>query len=200
MNIGVDIDGVLTNIQDYVFEYGSKFSYEKEKDLSNLEKNKYETAEIFNWQHDEEQKFWEELFAEYAEHERPRFFASEVLNILKEKHNIYIITARTNDGLETNKPEIEKITKTWLKKQNIPYDGIYFPGTDKSQIVKDKKIDVMIEDSAENISLLEGKTNIIVFDAIYNKEAKGYARVNSWYEILYYINKLEKELNAKKEN
>lgn len=48
MNIGVDIDGVLTNIQDYVFEYGSKFSYEKEKDLSNLEKNKYETAEIFN--------------------------------------------------------------------------------------------------------------------------------------------------------
>lgn len=195
MNIGVDIDGVLTNIQDYVFEYGSKFSYEKEKDLSNLEKNKYETAEIFNWQHDEEQIFWGDLFAEYAQNERPRFFASEVLNILKEKHNIYIITARTNDGLEINKPSIEEITKEWLKKQNIPYDGIYFPGTDKRQVIKDNNIDVMIEDSAENIELLEDITKIIVFDAIYNKEAKGYARVNSWYEILYYINKLEKELD-----
>lgn len=194
MNIGIDIDGVLTNIQDYVFEYGSKFAYENGKDLKNLEKTKYETSEIFNWQIDEDRDFWNKIFIEYAKNERPRFFASEVINKLRKKHKIYLITARSDDNKDGdgNQKQISEITKKWLEKNNIYYDGIFFPGVDKREIVKSKKIDIMIEDSAENIELLKPHTKIIVFDAIYNKDVKCYARVNSWYEILYYINQLEK--------
>lgn len=196
MNIGVDIDGVLTNIQDYVFEYGSKFSYKNGKNLKNLEKNKYETSEIFNWQNDEDRTFWDEIFTNYAQNERPRFFASEVLKKINEKHKIYIITARTDDnrdGIEGTE-KISEITKKWLIKNDIPFDNIFFPGVDKRNTVLDNKIDIMIEDSAENIKMLEPFTKIIVFDAIYNKDVEGYARVNSWYEILYHINELEKDI------
>lgn len=198
MNIGVDIDGVLTNIQDYVFEYGAKFSYNKGKNLENLEKNKYEAAKIFNWQIEEDTDFWEEIFRDYAKNERPRFFASEVLNKLKEKHNIYLITARSDshrDSKIRTTHEIEEITKKWLDENNIPYDGVFFPGVDKRQVVIDNKIDIMIEDSSENINLLKDHVDIIVFDAIYNKDIEGYTRVNSWYEILYHIERLEQKRN-----
>lgn len=194
MNIGIDIDGVLTNIQDYVFEYGAKYTYEHGQELENLRKNEYETSKIFNWQADEDTNFWKKIFIEYAENERPRLFASEVINKLKEKHKIYFITARSDmdrDSKERSIIEIEKITKKWLEENNIPYDRIFFPGVDKRQVIIDNKIDVMIEDSAENIELIGDLTEVIVFDAIYNKEIKNKIRVNSWYEILYYIERLE---------
>lgn len=196
MNIGIDIDGVLTNIQDYVFEYGAKYTYEQGQELEKLRKNEYETSKIFNWQGDEDIKFWEKIFIEYAKNERLRFFASEVINKLKEKHKIYFITARSDmdrDSKERSITEIEKITKKWLEENDIPYDGIFFPGVDKRQVIIDNKIDVMIEDSAENIELIGDLTEVIVFDAIYNKEIENKIRVNSWYEILYYIERLEKE-------
>ena len=33
MNIGIDIDGVLADIEPYVFEYGSKLLYDKGRSL-----------------------------------------------------------------------------------------------------------------------------------------------------------------------
>ena len=42
MNIGIDIDGVIANIEPYVFEYGSKLLYDKGRSLENIDKEKYE--------------------------------------------------------------------------------------------------------------------------------------------------------------
>lgn len=33
MNIGIDIDGVLTDITRYILDYGSKYFYEKYKKI-----------------------------------------------------------------------------------------------------------------------------------------------------------------------
>ena len=36
MNIGIDIDGVLADIEPYVFEYGSKLLYDKGRSLEDI--------------------------------------------------------------------------------------------------------------------------------------------------------------------
>lgn len=47
MNIGIDIDGVLTNEDDYLLEYATKFGYENNI-LDVLDYNNYELKK-FNW-------------------------------------------------------------------------------------------------------------------------------------------------------
>lgn len=198
MNIGIDIDGVLTNMQDYVFEYGSKYSYKLGRTLKQLKKDEYDTSLVFNWSKDVDDNFWIDTMEEYVKHERPRIFASEVIKKLHENHNIIIITARHSMTEEDKKErKIEKLTEAWLMRNDIPYDKLLFPGSDKRQAIIDNEIDVMIEDSPSNIEQLREYCDIIVFDAMYNKNCCDLIRVNSWYEILYYINSSDKLIRNK---
>jgi len=93
MNIGIDIDGVLADIVPYVFEYGSKLLYDKGRSLEDIDREKYETYEIFKWNRDDEHEFWDKYMFNYYTKAPARIFASEVIKKLKEDgHNIYIIT------------------------------------------------------------------------------------------------------------
>ena len=93
MNIGIDIDGVLADIEPYVFEYGSKLLYDKGRSVEEIDREKYETYEIFKWNRDDEHEFWDKYMFNYYTKAPARIFASEVIKKLKEHgHNIYIIT------------------------------------------------------------------------------------------------------------
>ena len=173
-NLGVDIDGVLTNIQDYVFEYGSKFAYERGEDLTEMRKYAYHSAGIFNWNEKVDENFWYYILEQYSKDERPRILASEVLYKLKEDGwKIFLITARSSlkeEDIQNKK--IEGILENWLKEHDIPYDVLDFAGSDKREALKKYNIDVMIEDSPKNIEQLRTICPIIVFDAMYNKECQ----------------------------
>ncbi len=194
MNLGVDIDGVITNIQDYVFEYGTKFAYEKGYDLKAISKYTYDSVGIFNWNKEVDNEFWYTILEEYSKNERPRLLASEVLYKLKEDGwKIHLITARCSmkeEDIKSNK--IERVLTNWLEENDIPYDVLEFSGSDKREALKNYNIDIMIEDSPKNIEQLRSICPIIVFDAMYNKECVGenIVRVNSWYEILYYLREI----------
>ena len=194
MNIGIDIDGVLADIEPYVFEYGSKLLYDKGRSLENIDKEKYETYQIFNWDRDDEHEFWDKYMLDYYTNAPTRIFASEVIRKLKEEgHNIYIITARGISEKDIYS-YLKDMTRKWLKENDIYYDEIFFE-KDKKKIIREHNIDVMIEDYEKNIRQLEEDCEIIVFDCIYNKNVKEHLRVNSWYEILYLIenNKIGKK-------
>lgn len=195
MIIGVDIDGVLTNVQDYVFEYGSKKLYESGMPLRDINKTEYDSSKIFNWNKKTDNEFWFDMIVEYVSKERPRIFASEVLKKLHKNNKIVLITARKNEVYEGELIDIEGETKKWLKANEISYDKLIFAGNDKRPSIQEEKVDVMIEDSPQNIELLKEYTDIIVFDAMYNKECKEFIRVNSWYEILYAIKSIAEEKN-----
>ena len=77
MNIGIDIDGVIADIEPYVFEYGSKSLYDKGRSLENIDKEKYETYQIFNWDRDDEHEFWDKYMLDYYTNAPTRIFASE---------------------------------------------------------------------------------------------------------------------------
>ncbi len=185
MRIGIDIDGVLTDIEQWQLDVGGKFFSKYNKTVVN--KDGYEIAEIFNISEELDDQFWNEYLYEYATKEPARKYTSEVIKKLKEDGNeIYIVTARylTNRDTDEGK-QMRKIVLNWLKEQNIDYDKIIFSQDDKRENCLKNNIDVMIEDKAENIISISEIIPVICFHAGYNKECNGknIYRAYNWYDI-----------------
>ena len=187
MIIGIDIDGVLTNLERFQLDYGSKYFFETENKI-NINPNEYEIIDIFNATTENDDKFWKEYLEFYAKKEPARRFASEIIKKLKnDGHQIYIITARfLTDRDDYLGKKMRLIVKKWLKNNKIIYDKIIFSQEDKKNICKENNVDIMIEDAPKNIvELSEVLPKVICFDALYNREiAKdNVIRCYSWYDI-----------------
>ena len=189
MRIGIDIDGVLTDIEKWQLDYGSKFYYENyNKEIVNPKG--YETNDIFNSTVECDDLFWDKYFKEYSINVEARKFASEVISKLKQDgYEINIITARvsflSHSANIMTKEENEQIVKDWLKKNDIYYDNIIFSPEDKLDICLNNNIDIIIEDKVDNINKISTKIPVICFNAGYNEECKGenIFRVYTWYDI-----------------
>ena len=190
MRIGIDIDGVLTDVEQWQLDFGGNFFSKFNKNVIN--KDGYEIAEIFNVSAELDEQFWDEYLYEYVTEEPSRKFANEVIKKLKEQDTeIYIITARrfTNENTEDGQ-KMRDIVIDWLKQQEIVYDNIIFAPEDKLNICLENNIDIMIEDKVENIEKISTKLPVICFNAGYNKDCKNdnIYRVYNWYDIYNLIN------------
>lgn len=190
MRIGIDIDGVLTDIEQWQLDTGGKFFSKFDKSIVN--RDGYEITEIFNVSDELDNQFWNKYLYEYVTKEPSRKYASEVINKLKQEGNeIYIVTARylTDRDTEDGK-QMRKIVVNWLKEQGINYDEIIFSPEDKKENCKEHHIDIMIEDKVDNINKISSIIPVICFDAGYNRKCIGenIYRVYSWYDIYNLIN------------
>ena len=198
MKIGIDIDGVLTDVERWQLDYGSKFYYERyQKEIVDFEG--YDTNQIFNVDDKLDKEFWREYFKEYSLNVEARKFANEVIDKLKQdRHQIYIITARgsflSHSADVMSIEENHQIVLNWLKNNHINYDKIIFSPEDKLDICKENNIDLMIEDKVDNINKISKIIPVICFHAGYNKDCKNsnIIRCYSWYDIYSKINKLAK--------
>ena len=198
MRIGIDIDGVLTDVERWQLDYGSKFYYERyQKEIVDFEG--YDTNQIFNVDDKLDEEFWREYFKEYSLNVEARKFANEVIDKLKQdRHQIYIITARgsflSHSADVMSIEENQQIVLNWLKNNHINYDKIIFSPEDKLDICKENNIDLMIEDKVDNINKISKIIPVICFHAGYNKDCKNsnIIRCYSWYDIYSKINKLAK--------
>ena len=198
MRIGIDIDGVLTDVERWQLDYGSKFYYERyQKEIVDFEG--YDTNQIFNVDDKLDEEFWRKYFKEYSLNVEARKFANEVIDKLKQDgHQIYIITARgsflSHSADVMSIEENQEIVLNWLKNNHINYDKIIFSPEDKLDICKENNIDLMIEDKVDNINNISKIIPVICFHAGYNKDCKNsnIIRCYSWYDIYSKINKLAK--------
>lgn len=189
MRIGIDIDGVLTNVEQFSMDYFSKYCVENNIKYQIGDSNYY-IAKTFGVPLSVENKFWEEYLEFYAIHEKARPFAAEVIKKLKEEgHEIYIITARWLSNREDSVGEnMRNLVKKWLKENEIEYDQLVFSKAAKEkkcQEILDYQIDVMIEDSPRNIKDLSKIVPVICYDTNYNKDCIGdnITRCYTWYDI-----------------
>ena len=190
MRIGIDIDGVLTDIEQWQLDVGGKFFSKYNKSVVN--RDGYEITEIFDISDELDDEFWNEYLYEYVTKEPSRKYASEVIKKLKDEGNeIYIVTARylTDKNTDDGK-RMREIVVNWLKEQNIYYDEIIFSPEDKKENCKKYNIDILIEDKVDNINKISSVIPVICFHAGYNKECKGknIYRVYNWYDIYNLIN------------
>ena len=190
MRIGIDIDGVLTDIEQWQLDVGGKFFSKFNKSV--LNKDGYEITKIFNVSDELDSQFWNEYLYEYVTKEPSRKYASEVIKKLKDDGNeIYIVTARyLTDRNNEDGEKMRKIVVNWLAEQKIDYDEIIFSPEDKKENCKKYNIDIMIEDKVDNINKISSIIPVICFHAGYNKECKGknIYRVYNWYDIYNLIN------------
>ena len=190
MRIGIDIDGVLTNVGDAVMNYATKYFVENniKYEIGKIDYDYFKTFNIKD--RNIENKFWNEYLEYYSVNEKARPLASEVIKELKKDgHEIYIITARwlTNQDNEAGE-RMCNIVKNWLKENDIVYDKLVFSKAEKERKpdeIKEYKIDVMIEDSPKNINELSKIVKVICYNTEYNKECNGnnIIRCYSWYDI-----------------
>lgn len=197
MNIGIDIDGVLTDLGKYTIEYGTKMCIEENWPL-NLNIDKYWETELFNWTEGQDEKFWNKYLVKYVTEESPRSFSKEIIEKLKQGgNNIYIITARDESGLPPEAyGKMEELTKEWLRKNNIIYDKLIFAGNkEKLQQCMDNNVDIMIEDSPDNIINISSKIPVIKYYCRYNKDIQGKNIITgySWYHIYDIIKNYQRD-------
>lgn len=198
LNIGVDVDGVLADIEKYQLKYGKK--YFNNVDEKNINYEGFDIKEIFNCTDSEREKFWVKYIWNYCLKEPARKNASIVLRKLHNEGNkIYIITSRAHVTENNIVGEIfRKMLYTWLDNEKIPYDDITLCAEKNSEIDKytacqKYDIDVMIDDKYENVMCLQEITKVLCFDAKYNQRCVGdnIIRVHSFNEVYDQIKKIE---------
>lgn len=197
MNIGIDIDGVLTDLEKAIIDFGTKMSVEEKWPIK-IDVSKYWEVEALEWTQEQADKFWNKYLVEYVVESKPRMFSEEIIEMLKkEENNIYIITARNEYGMP---PEyygkMQELTREWLKNQDIKYDKLIFArDSEKLHQCIENNVEIMIEDSPNNIEDISKKIKVIKFDCQYNKQILGANVVTaySWYHIYDIIEKVNKE-------
>lgn len=204
MNIGIDLDGVLTNYRQFAIEQGLKYCKENKKGKL-INPDGYESTDIFDWDEKTDLDFWIKNIFIYARENPAIEGASENIKKLKaDGHTIYIITARWLASTEIDKNfsclnEIRQTMRTtvkeWLAKNNIIYDYIIFSEKDKSKYILENNIDVMIEDSPNNLKNLSKLTKMICYDWPYNQgiENDNIYRCYNWNEIYDKILEINKK-------
>lgn len=192
MRIGIDIDGVLTDMESFEKEYCTKYCVDNNIEIK-VDLKEYDETLAYNFTEEQTEKFWNEYMVYYATKYPARQFASEVINKLKELGNeIYIITARNEYGLpEGYYGRMHELVNKWLEDNQIEYDKIIYTEGNKLPYCIGNYIEVMIEDSPEQIKNVGKEIKVLCFHSKYNEEVednKNITRVYSWYDV---YNKIE---------
>lgn len=165
MRIGLDVDGVLTNLEKYQLQKGIEY-FGKEK---LIDESAYDIREMFGCTEEERERFWIKYIWEYCLLEKSRDGASELTQKLKSNGDyIYIITGRAHTT-EKNMCGIlfRKMLIYKLKKDGIKYDDIFFcnennSANEKYEICKRLNLDVMIDDKVENVKEIKKICKVIM--------------------------------------
>lgn len=166
MNIGIDVDGCITDLESWFY-------------FNEQQRLKSKTLLPTNI-----------TYVIYAIFSKPRENAINVLHKLYKDNKIFIITAREYGTEESVKGIISRtLLKHWIRRHGIKFHKIIFcSDSEKIKYCKKHNIDVMIEDNPNNITnLKKANINIIPFDTSYN------SGFTSWIEIYKQIQIIKKE-------
>ena len=178
MNIGIDVDGVLTDIQGFNRRHAPPF-FKRKFNCDVVDENPYDIRDIFQCPESEYMSYWKRYLFIYAIFEPARKGAKEFVRKLRaEGHSVFIISKRVltcrNDFLGTL---MRFILRNWLWRNGIHYKEIVFCDNDipdsKHTACLDKHIDWMIDDEAVNINAIAPIARVICFDASYNRDCAG---------------------------
>ncbi len=146
MNIGIDLDGVLFDTENWFRTYATFYNAEHFK-CKEVDREELYFQKRYLWSKEQESEFYEDCYRQ-IEREAPLMpYAKMVIDKLKNQgHKLYIITRRGHSFSD----EIP-ITETRFKEEGLVFDGYYFGTENKAEICKNLKIDLMIDDLYENI-------------------------------------------------
>ncbi len=173
MKIGVDVDGVLTNLEEFQLKYGKKYFKNIKEDQINVQE--IDIKEIFNCTKDEREKFWVRYIWKYCFMPFEEDMSALIRKLKSEGDEIYIITGRAHTTEQNITGKLfRKMLFHMLEKEGVPYDHIFFcseqnSANEKLEICKKNNIDILIDDKKENLEAAKSITRVICRDRIYNR-------------------------------
>lgn len=199
MNLGLDIDGVLTNIEAFQFHYGIPF-FKKNYNRDIVNECGKNIKQLFDCTEEEERKFWSIYLFPYAIFDKVRAHAADYTKWAYENnHHIYIITSRVFTTKDTFMGKAMRfIVRGWLKRNGIRYDEIVFCDEDKLHAIKKYNICCMVEDDPDNIKALKDYTHVICMDNKCNAhiDDEGVKRCYNFSEVTEYMKEWEAHKRA----
>lgn len=175
MRIGIDIDNTIVDTRKSVFKYKRKSKF------------KHNKGYYLDWKKEEQEEFLDQYVEDIHKDAEVKEYAKEAIDQLKDMgHEIIIITYRDNIRSYSS----NKNTKKYLEEHAIYYNDILFGAFNKGEVCKEHHIDLLIDDSLENIeSAVQEGISVLVYPMFYNKNTK-YPRVANWKEVVEYIKNL----------
>ena len=188
MKIGIDIDNVISNFNDTLFnEYLLHDKELRNKGVIN-ENAEYIRNGMFDWTEDEEKDFYKNNIERIAKKLGVIEGAKEYIDKLHDDgHIICIITGRDNG--EYMDPY--NMTKEWLDNNKIYYDNLILTDAyDKHAKTKkciENHVDIMIDDSVHICrDCINNGITTILMDTPYNRYSN-IQRVKNWKEFYGYV-------------
>ncbi|MBS6196029.1 MAG: hypothetical protein KH828_10675 [Clostridiales bacterium] len=188
MKIGVDADGVLTDLAKFQYECGEKFFRRKPSCPSG-----YSISEVFQSTKAGEFLFGLRYFIPYCKTWPPRENAAKIIRKLNADGNTLTeITARKFVMMKNPIGRYSrKMFETWLQKYGFGFEKIIYcaernTGKEKYMACVENGIEVMIDDRPEvALYLAERQIKVLLFDAPYNQnlEHRNITRIESWEEV-----------------
>lgn len=193
MKIGIDIDDTLSFLEKTRIKTAKKYLKDHGLNYKLIRRNTHLFSEMFNWSQEECDKFWFERADKMLLNAPIRKDASKVIKKLKKEGNeIIIITARTQKWHE----DPFGMSEEWLRRNQIPYDELLVGFLDKTEICKEKEVDVFIDDMPKTLKKLKvfGIETILMKNS-FNKKEENLKLVKNWKEVYKTIKQIEKKNN-----
>ena len=188
MKIGIDADGVLTDMSAFNYEYGERYFKRKPENL-----NGYGVMEQFGCTKGQELRFGLRYFITYCKKWPPREGCSEVISRLNaDGQELYEITARKFVTMKNPLGWYScRMFRKWLERYGISFRDIHYCSEsnspeDKLEGCRRFGIDIMIDDKPEVVYFLaEHGIRVLMFDAPYNQGISGdnIIRVMDWEDV-----------------
>ena len=191
--IGIDIDNVISNFDDVLLKEFIKEDINKRN--TGIINNEGYITDMFDWSKEEINDFWkkniERISKELDLVENAKYYIDK---LSKEGHRIILISGRGKEDYQ--KPY--ELTTNWLEEKNITYDKLFLTDnyySDKKAIIcREQDIDLMIDDSSRvYTSCKNNNIKCILFGTRFNKNKKGYNRLDSWGKVYNYIKNIKEE-------
>ena len=170
MNIGIDVDGVLTDYEWYMDYFVAQMEHGVE-----IHTGESNMLKRYNWTEEQEKKFHRKHFMWYVREMPIRENVAATIRALKEEgHRIYIITARAYADRKTVFGGMMRTClKRWLAINSVEYDELVFvdwknSAEEKAEWAKKLSLNVFMEDTVENIDKLKEICKVICLRAGYN--------------------------------
>lgn len=207
MNIGIDVDGVLTDLASYQQKYG-KLYFEDKLKMPLVNPKGYDICDMYVCSKSEREKFWKKYIWAYCLKAPMTTGAVETVRKLKsEGHKIFVITGRAHTTEKGVTGALFRwMLRCWLKKNHFEYDELVFCSEDESSkdkydICKLYHIDIMLDDKVENLISLKDEIDILCYPAVWNEGCRDLDdyRITSFGELIDKVKAIYR-LNPKRKN
>ncbi|MBE5736446.1 MAG: hypothetical protein E7356_03760 [Clostridiales bacterium] len=149
MNIGIDIDGVLQDTEQWFEAYANIYDHEIGGN-GIVNPDSYKFTGKYAWTEDQFMVFLDKYMYMCMENAQIMPGAKEILAKLQaEGHKLFVITAR---GINFEREET--IALKFLDKLGVKFESVHFKSRDKVPPCVDNQIDYMIDDAPFNIENL----------------------------------------------